>query len=448
MAEPANFRIGSEDGAAELFVAGLSHRTAPAALRDRVMPDEAAGCEALLGRLMALGIRQAMVLATCDRIEIIGADPAPAAAAATALTVLAERAGLAVSMLEPQAYRRSGDEALRHLFKVAAALDSVVVGEPQVLGQVKDAHRLAVDGGCVGPELEAALQAAYAAAKRVRSETTLAEQPVSLAAVAAKLARNLHGDLAEAAALLIGFGEMGAAIARTLQGHGLGALVLATGSSARGAALAKELGARHRPLAELAPALDHADIVIAAASAGAPILDRTAVQSALRRRRRRPILLIDLGIPSDVESDVETLEDAFVYGLEDLERISAGGRARRDEAAAAALAVVESELERHLRGSAARAAVPAVVALRRHFEQARAEVLARGAGLDAASATRLLINRLLHEPSTALKALSAGTAHPPEERRRIERTLLKLFGVERRYGAGPPPEDDGTDAQS
>ncbi len=448
MADPATPETPPGTGAAEPFLAGLSHRTAPTSLRDRLMPDEAGGCEVLLRGLMGSGIRQAMVLATCDRIEIIGADPAPAAAAETALALLAERARLAVSILEPQAYRRTGTEALRHLFKVASALDSVVVGEPQVLGQVKEAHRLAVDAGCAGPELEAALQGAYTTAKRVRSETALAEQPVSLAAVAAKLVRNLHGDLADATALLIGFGEMGAAIARTLQAHGLGALVLATGSAGRGTALAQELGARHRPLAELAPALDHADIVIAAASAGAPILDRAAVQSALRRRRRRPILLIDLGIPGDVEADVERLEDAFLYRLEDLERISAGGRARRDEAAAAARAIVESELERHVRESAARAAVPAVVALRRHFEQARAEVLARGAGLDAASATRLLINRLLHEPSTVLKALSAEPAHTLEERRRIERTLLKLFGVERRYGAPPPSEDDGTDAQS
>lgn len=447
MADPATPETPPGDCAAEPFLAGLSHRTAPASLRDRLMPDEAAGCEVLLRRLMATGIRQAMVLATCDRVEIIGADPAPAAAAATVLALLAERAGLAVSVLEPHAYRRTGTEALRHLFKVASALDSVVVGEPQVLGQVKEAHRLAVDAGCAGLELEAALQGAYAAAKRVRSETALAEAPVSLAAVAAKLARNLHGDLADVAALLIGFGEMGAAIARALQAHGLGALALATGSVARGTALAQELGARHRPLAELAPALDRADIVLAAASAGAPVLDRAAVQAALRRRRRRPILLIDLGIPGDIEADVETLEDAFLYTLEDLERISADGRARRDQAAAAALAIVESEVERYGRESAAREAAPAVVALRRHFEQARAEVLARGVGLDAESATRLLINRLLHEPSAALRALSAEPAHTPEERRHVERTLLKLFGVQRRYGPAPPSEDDGTDAQ-
>lgn len=440
-----------ESNLAELFVAGLSHRTAPAALRERLIPEEGAASDPLLRELVSSGLRQAMVLATCDRIEIIGAGPAPAAAAEMAIAQLASRAGLAVSAVEPHAYRHTGERAVRHLFEVVAALDSIVLGEPEILGQVKAAHRLAVEAGCVGPELEAALQAAYAAAKRVRSETALAEQPVSLAAVATKLARNIHGDLAQAGGLLIGFGEMGSAIARALQAQGLRKLAVATGSPARGAALARELGARHLPVAELAAALDHADILLAALSAGTPVLDLAAIRSALQRRRRRPMLLIDLGIPGDVAREVDSLEDAFLYTLDDLERISAGGRAGREQAASAAHAILAEELGRHLRDSAARQAAPAVVALRRHFEQARAEVLARSAGLDADAATRLLINRLLHEPSIALKALAAEAAHGPEERRRIERTLLKLFGIERRYG-GPAREnareDDGSDAQS
>jgi glutamyl-tRNA reductase len=440
-----------ESNPAELFLAGVSHRTAPAALRDRLMPEEGAGAEALLRRLVSSGLRQAMVLATCDRIEVIGADPAPAAAAEMALAELAYLADLAVSQVGPHGYVRTGEAALRHLFTVAASLDSVVVGEPEILGQVKAAHRLALGAGCVGAELETALQASYAAAKRVRSETALAEQPVSLAAVATRLARKIHGDLAGAGALLIGFGEMGAAIARALQAQSLARLSVATGSPARGAALAQELGGRHLPIEELAAALDHADVVLAACSAGKPVLDLPAIRSALRRRRRRPMLLIDLGIPGDIAPAIDAIEDAFLYTLDDLERISAGGRVGREQAAAAARVILDEELARHGREAAARRSAPAVVALRRHFEQARAEVLARGAGLDADAATRLLINRLLHEPSTALKALAAEAAHGPEERRRIERTLLKLFGIERRYG-GPAPEDaqedEGPDAQS
>jgi glutamyl-tRNA reductase len=160
------------------------------------------------------------------------------------------------------------------------------------------------------------------------------------------------------------------------------------------------------------------------------------------------MLLIDLGVPGDVAPEVDRIEDAFLYSLEDLERISAGGRARRDEAVAAATVIVESELKRLTEESAARQAAPAIAALRRHFEEARAEVLARASGLDAEAATRLLLNRLLHEPFVALKALSSEAAHTPEERRRIERTLLKLFGIERRYGGTAAREDDGSDAQS
>jgi glutamyl-tRNA reductase len=158
------------------------------------------------------------------------------------------------------------------------------------------------------------------------------------------------------------------------------------------------------------------------------------------------MLLIDLGIPGDIAPEIGDLEDAFVYALEDLERIAEGGRARRDRAIAAASAILEEELDRWGRERASRAAVPALVALRRHFERARAQVLAHGSGMNAEAATRLLINRLLHEPTTALKALTSEPAHTAEERRRIERTLLKLFGVEKRYGT--PGGDDGTDAQS
>jgi glutamyl-tRNA reductase len=183
-------------------------------------------------------------------------------------------------------------------------------------------------------------------------------------------------------------------------------------------------------------------------SGSAPVLGLGAIRSALQRRRRKPMLLIDLGVPGDIALEVDVLEDAFLYTLDDLERISAGGREGREKAAAAARAILDQELARHSRAEASRRAAPAVVALRRHFEQARAEVLARSAALDVDTATRLLINRLLHEPSTALKALSTEAAHSPEERRRIERTLLKLFGIERRYGGSAPPEDDGSDAQS
>jgi glutamyl-tRNA reductase len=443
----------TEPFSAELFVAGLSHRTAPTALRDRLMPDEGAGAERLLRAMTRAGLGQALVLATCDRIEVVGADAAAAAAAETALARLAEHGGLAPGAVRPHAYLRTGRDALRHLFEVAASLDSVVVGEPEILGQLKAAHRLAVEAGCVGPELEGGLQRAYAAAKRVRTETALAEQSVSLVAVAIKLARQIHGELGESGALLIGLGELGGAIARALQAQGLRRLWLATTAPARGALLARELGARALGIGELASALDRADIVLAAQSAAAPVLGSAELRAALARRKRRPMLLIDLGVPGDIAPEANGIEDAFLYTLDDLERISAGGRAGREQAAAAARAILDEELERFAREGAARAAAPALVALRRHFERARAEVLAHAGGLDADAATRLLINRLLHEPSTALKALAAeAAAHGPEERRRIERTLLKLFGIERRYGGdaagGNAGEDTGSDAQS
>ena len=438
-----------DTGLPEPFAAGLSHRTAPPALLERLLLDDGGAAERLLRRLGTAGLRQAIVLGTCERLEIHGADPSPEAAARVALGVMAEALGLELSELEPHAIRKSGPQALLHLFGLASSLDSIVPGEPQILGQLKEAHRVGVSAGCVGPELEAALQGAYAAAARIRAETTIAEQPVSLLAIATRLAHAVLGEFGEASALLVGQGEMGAALADHLRRAGLGALAVLSASERRGTALASALGAHYRPLAELEAALPEGDIVIAALSSGRLAVAAPAVAAALKRRQQRPMLLIDLGVPNDVDPGVQGLDDAFLYTLDDLERIASGGQARREQALAQANAILEEEVARHGRAAQAREAIPAILALRRHFEAARAEVLARSHGLGPEAATRLLINRLLHEPSTALRELAREPAHPAEDRRRIERTLLKLFGIERRYGErgpGPAVKNDGTDA--
>jgi len=412
---------------AALFVVGANHRSAPLAARDRLFFDEAGHAE-LLGRLKARGVAQAIALATCDRVEVQGAAADPQGAMRTVLVALAEGAQTTAAEIEPHVYKLTGAVALRHVFAVAASLDSLVIGEPQVLGQVKASHRVSHSAGLTGPELEAALQAAYATAKRVRSETRVAERPVSLAAAAAQIARDVHGELQSASGLLIGIGDMGVLLAEHLQEAGLGRLVVAAASAARAEPVARQLGCNHAAMDRLDELVAASDVVISAQGAGQYTLTAEAVTRALRRRRQRPIFLVDAAIPGDLAPDIDAIDGAFRYDLDALEAVAMAGRAKREEAAKDAWRIVEQEVAAFQRARSERAAVPALAALRRHFETARALLLAEQPGLDAAEATRLLVNRLLHDPSQALRALAA--AGDDVEREQAEALVRRLFNVE------------------
>jgi glutamyl-tRNA reductase len=319
----------------------------------------------------------------------------------------------------------SGTEAVRHAFAVTSALDSLVIGEPHVMGQVKVAHRLARDAGTCGPDLDAVLQAAFGVAKRVRSDTAIGEGPVSIAAAAVQLARDLHGDLKNCQGLLVGAGDMGELVAESLLAAGLRKLLVTAPRQGRAEALARTLDCAALPFEDLREALAGADIVLTAVGARTVAVTAEMVAGALKKRRRKPIFLVDAGIPGDVEPAVNREENAFLYDLGDLEKVALEGRATREAAARAAWSIVEAEVAAFVKGRAARAAVPAIVALRQRFEETRETVLAEAGG-DAAEATRLLINRLLHAPSEAMKDIAAEGA----EWQAMEKTLRRLFKLE------------------
>lgn len=388
----------------ELLVIGANHRTSPLAWRDRFTLMEAELADEL-DRLRGKGFREAVLIVTCDRIELVSTVEAEPLRARFA-EHLAGRLGETVERVTAALYHHRGVAALRHLFAVASALDSLVIGEPQVLGQLRAAHRVASEAGLVSGTLEAAFQAAYAAARRIRRETTIAHRPVSMAAAAVELAREVHGDLDRSTALLIGAGEMGELMAEYFRRVGVKQL-LVSGPSAASESLARRLGATHIPFAVLADALVEAEIVIASVGSGRRVLTAAAMEAALKRRRRRPVFVIDAAIPPDVEPAVNDLDGAFLYTLDDLERSAMAGRAGREAAAAAAQTILDAELAAFERRQAERAAVPAVTVLRAHFEAMREGVLRDEPGLDADAATRLLINRLLHAPSEALRGLIA-----------------------------------------
>jgi len=410
-------------GAARVFVVGSNHRSGSALLRDRLFVDETMLPQAL-ARLKTAGIEQALILSTCDRTEIQAVGDAAEQAADLVREEFAWIGNLPREEISYQSYTLFDDAALRHIFAVASSLDSQVIGEPQVLGQVRTSHRIATECGMVGPELDSILQAAYGVAKRVRSETDIARRPVSIASVAAQLAQDLHGDLSQCSALVIGLGEIGELVHEQLRLAGLRNSTL-TGPSRRTEAVARRAGVHFAPFETLADALVSADIVVSAAGTGQWIIDRPMIETALRARRRKPMLLLDVAMPSDVERDVEKVPDAFLYAFDDLERVALEGRSKRQEAAADAWRIVDEALDAWHRKEAERDAVPAVVALRTYFDSARDQVLSDHPGADAAQATRLLVNRLLHRPLTAMRDIAA-TGTPDSAR--LEALIRHLFG--------------------
>ncbi len=411
-------------GISRLLLVGANHRSSSASLRERLF-FEPADTTAVLERLREGGLQAAVALATCDRVEILAAADDSDRAAEIILEGLSSRSGVPRAELDTQCIRLDGAAALRHLFSVASSLESLVVGEPQVLGQVRAGDRLAREADMVDSTLDAALSGAYRAAKRVRTETAVGERPVSIAASAERVARNVHGDLATSSALLVGGGEMGCLVADHIRAAGLRRLTVTTRIAAQAQGLARQLGGHYGLYDELDDLLAEADIVIAALGAGRPLITASMVQQAIARRRRKPVFLVDAGIPGDVDPRVNDLDGAFLYDLEDLEAVASEGRVVRDSEAAAARGIVDEEVSRFLLDQAGRDADPLVTGLRRHFEAVRDQVLAE-AGNDSERATQLLINRLLHDPSLALRQMAEVGGTSLDEARRL---LMQLFDV-------------------
>ncbi len=413
----------------QVIVVGANHRSSSLTLRDQMFVEDAA-VPAFLDRLRAVGLRQALILSTCDRVEVWTVHPDRNWVTATIATAFAERVGLTVDALDQQLYTHVGPEAVRHCFAVTASLDSLIIGEPHIHGQVKAVHRLAREAAMVGADLEALLQAAYAAAKRVRSDTRIGERPVSIAAAAVQFARDLHGDLDRCSALLVGAGDMGELVAEALLAGGLTRLTVTAPRLARAESVARTLNAHVTPFDLLGDALAEADIVLASLGSRHVVITAEQVTAALKKRRRKPIFLVDAGIPGDIEPAVNRVEGAFLYDLTDLERVALEGRATREAAARTAWGILDEELSSFLRGRAARTAVPAIVALRDRFERERDQVLREAAG-DADKATRLLIHRLLHDPSEVMKDIAGLGEVGQADWDQTEHILRRLFRLER-----------------
>lgn len=412
-------------------VVGANHRSSNPALRDRIFVTEAQA-PSLLASLADAGVPQCLVMSTCDRVEVQAASPDPATAVTAIREALAAR-GVPADTVGDPFYVLTGDAAVRHVFAVAASLDSVVIGESQVLGQLHEAHRVAAAAGTIGSELEALMQAAYGAAKAVRSETAIAEGPVSMASAAVRVARDLHGDLAETQGLLIGGGDMGMLMLEQFRHAGMREPTVAVSSPALAESLARAAGGHAARLDDLETLLEDADIVVTAAGLGHHLVTAEMMRRVLRRRRHKPVFVIDAAVPGDVEPAVDRLGDAFRYDLDDLEAFATRNRDAREAAAQEARAIIDRHADSFARRRAGRQAVPTVTELRARFEAIRCAVLAADPGADAETLTRRLVARLLHDPSEVLR----GSAGDGDRMAMAARALFRLDADE---------IDDGSDA--
>jgi len=398
-----------------LLAVGLSHRSAPVDVRERV--DFARqGLGSALAALADEGIgSEAVVLATCNRAEVYLVADSESAEESMARFISAyhevEHASIAGHL-----YRHKGAEVARHLFRVAAGLDSLVVGEPQILGQVKAAYSVAQEGRFTGAVTNRLFHAAFSAGKRVRSETGLAEGAVSVSYAAIGLAQKILGDLEDLSVLILGAGEMAKLTGLHLQAQHVKTVTIVSRTLQAAEDLARQLGGRALPWDDLVPALTAADIVVTATGASEPVLSRPLVEQAVRRRRNRPLFLIDIAVPRDVEPSVGDIEQVFLYNIDDLQAIVRENLTRRSAELSQAEAIVEEEVTRFVSWLQSRDVVPTVVALRQRFEAVRRAELERLApklsGLTPEArarvddVTRLIVEKLLLIPTEQLKAVS------------------------------------------
>ncbi len=392
--------------AASLFTLGLNHVTAPLAVRERVVFHVERVHEAL-GELKRGLATEAAILSTCNRTEVYVAGEGPEALARW----LAQYHRLAPDELQPYLYTLPREQAVRHAFRVASGLDSMVLGEPQILGQMKEAARAAESAGTLGSLLHRLFQRSFAVAKEVRSTTRIGAQSVSMAAAAVKLAARIFPSLKDQSLLLIGAGEMIELAATHFAAQAPARITVANRTRDRAERLAGRYNAQSIELRSLAEHLHEYDIIVSCTASSLPILGKGLVERALRARRRRPIFMVDLAVPRDIEPEAGELDDVFLYTVDDLAGIVSANVDARRSALEQAEAIVEAQVGQFMRWLRLREGVPLIRALRDEADAARRAELERALkalarGDDAAAVlealSRTLTNKLLHGPTQAL----------------------------------------------
>jgi glutamyl-tRNA reductase len=389
-------------------ILGINHKTAPVALREKVAFGEDRLAAALRALRQEIGVSEALILSTCNRTEVYWSGSASGAE----LSQWLERHHGNNLDLAASLYIHQESRAVEHAFSVASGLDSMVLGEVQILGQLKDAYRIAQESGSTGPILNKLFQAAFSAAKRVRTETRIGANAVSLASATVSLARRVYEDLSAHNALMIGAGDMNALTARHFVSAGIKRMVIANRTLGTAQALADELKGHAVPLSDLDKELAEADIVISCTASPLPLISKRAVEAAIRARRRRPIFMVDMAVPRDIEPEVAELEDVYLFSIDDLQQLVDENIQQRELAAGGARLLINEEVARFLAESRAQDAGPAIRALRQQAEGIRQQTVEQARRMLAAGKStdevieylaNTLTNRLLHVPTQALR---------------------------------------------
>ncbi len=430
-----------------VILAGVNHKTAPIELRER-LAIAAGQMEHVTRTLLTVpDVQEAMVLSTCNRVEFLTFQPNGAADLAA---FAAEYFAIDPQEVAPHVYVYRAEDAVRHLFRVAASLDSLVVGEPQILGQVKEAWTISRSAGAINSHLDPLLQRAFMVARKVRAQTSIGVSSVSIASVAVDLARKIFGDLAGKTVLLTGAGKMGELAAKSLMHQGATRILFCNRTQSRAEALAERFRCAHgagtggQMAVSQAVAWDalhrhaaEADIVVTCTGAGEPIFTPAHARTYAARRKHRPIFFIDIAVPRDVDPDVNRIEGVFVYNIDDLQAVAAGNLAGREKEAQQAEAIIAAEVDRYSRWVRGAHAKESIVSLTQNLEDMRQHEMRRAAprlaSLSAAQRdaveqmTRALVHKLQHGPIQALKRAAR------------EGDLEALAAIEQMFSHGTSP---------
>jgi len=433
-----------------LVLVGLSHRTAPVEVRERVEVSAEALPDALEAVRRAPGVREVALVSTCNRVEVLALSESPEAAGEAVTDWLADRAGMGRPAFARHVYVHRDEEALRHLFRVASSLDSLVIGEPQILHQVKSGFQAAAERGAASGFLHRVWVKTAHVASRVRNETGIARAAVSISYAAAELARRIFDRLDDKAVLVVGAGEMGLLALRHLVDRGVGRVLVSNRTLQRAEEAAAGFGGRALDLAGIPGVLHEVDIVISCTGAAQYLVTRDAVQAAMKKRRGRSMFLIDISVPRNIDPAASRLDNVYVYDIDDLQAVVDRNLGERRREAEAADRIVDDEVERWRRTLGGVRATPLVRALVRNADRAReievARTLDRFQDLPEPQRERLrgaleamtaaLARRILHHPIQGIKEIGAtGDADGLEE-------IGRLFGIDGPMVEVPPAESE------
>jgi glutamyl-tRNA reductase len=434
---------------------GINHKTAPVAIRERLAIPESRLAEAIRRLTERPDVQEGIIFSTCNRVEVLTRSSEMVPDLRDFIHSYFELDGPAV---DGHLYEYSGQDAIRHLFRVAASLDSMIVGEPQILGQVKEAYAVARSIGAVHSHMDALLSRSFAVAKRVRTETSVGSSAVSVASVAVDLAKKIFGSLQGKQVYLVGAGKMSEIAARHLIAHGAGAIFVANRTHERAVQLAKKFNGSAIRFEQLYDVAAEADIVITSTGAPHHIFRREHGELFLHRRKNKPMFFIDIAVPRDVDPAVNELDGIFVYDIDDLQSVVTSHVADRQREAARAEEIINVEVQRFLERLDTLDVVPTIVSLQDHVETIRQAEIDKARGrlgklspeqeLAVESLTRGIVNKILHTPITALKSAARDAKQKDPEATTIIELVRKLFNLNISGGRAKTPAEAQPETES